>query len=715
MYIAALKDKVSHYTVAERELIEHAFCFADEAHGGQKRQSGERYIMHPVAVAILLADMKLDAASVVTGLLHDTVEDTRITVKDIEKQFGIEIAHLVRGVTKLSKIELRSKQSTQAENFRKLVLAMSDDIRVLLVKLIDRLHNMRTIHFMHSKDSQKRIALETMEIYAPLAERIGMRRVMDELHNLAFKTLHLEAYESIDMRLKRIEVEGEGQLQSIIQRLETTLQYAGIRGKVFGRRKTPYSIWRKTQRKSISFEQISDVHAFRVVLHSVADCYQALGAIHNEYLVVPGRFKDYVSTPKPNHYQSLHTTVISSNQCRIEVQIRTQEMEAIAKYGVAAHWEYKQEGVSSKDGRQYKWLQGLLEILNHAPTPDEFLEHTKLEMFQDQVFCFTPAGDLIALPCGATCIDFAYAVHSDIGNRCTGAKINLRLMPLRTELKNGDQIEIITSPSHEPSPTWERFVVTGKARASIRRYIRGQQQSEFFELGLAIVKKACRQHDMLFSKKLFEGNFESLNCEDFDELCIAVGRGEYTAHDVARKFFPKNAIPQLNEEKEERFNLPLPKARATKKQGNSSGIMIQGLVPGMAIHYAACCHPLPGDRVTGVVITGKGITIHTAECETLAQYQDQPERLLDLSWDEAGNDIFVGRIFMILRNQPGALGKISAIIGVAPANIVNLKITRRADDFFDLYVDINVQNSDALYKIMATLRGSPIVSYVERR
>lgn len=716
MYINALKDKVSHYTVAEKELIERAFYFADEAHSEQKRQSGERYIMHPVAVAMILADMKLDVASVVTGLLHDTVEDTSITLQDIETQFGSEVAHLVRGVTKLSKIELSSKQSKQAENFRKLVLAMSDDIRVLLVKLIDRLHNMRTLHFMHSPESKKRIASETMEIYAPLAERIGMRRVMDELHNLSFKNLHFEAYESLDMRLKRIEAEGEGQLKSIVQSLETTLQQAGIRGEVSGRRKTPYSIWRKMQRKNVSFEQISDINAFRVILHSVADCYQALGAIHNEYLVVPGRFKDYISTPKPNHYQSLHTTVIVGNQCRIEVQIRTAEMEAIAKYGVAAHWEYKQEGVSSKDGRQYKWLQGLLEILNHTPTPDEFLEHTKLEMFQDQVFCFTPKGDLISLPSGATCIDFAYAVHSDVGNHCTGAKINCRLMPLRTELQNGDQIEIITSPNHDPSPTWERFVVTGKARASIRRYIRSKQQSEFLELGAAIIKKACRQHEVPFSKKLFEGKIDPFNCETFDELCVAVGRGEYTAHDVARQCFPKDAIPRLDGEKIEQFSLPLLKARSrSNEKTNVSGVAIRGLVPGMAIHYAACCHPLPGDRISGVVVTGTGITIHTIECETLLQYQDQPERLLDVSWDDTELDTFIGRIFMILRNKPGSLGKVSAIIGATPANIVNLKITRRADDFFDLYVDVNVQSVDELNKIMATLRTSPIVSYVERR
>ena len=444
--------------------------------------------------------MKLDTASIITGLLHDTVEDTVATLEDIERMFGPDIAKLVDGVTKLSRLELQSDQTKQAENFRKLVLAMSEDIRVLLVKLADRLHNMRTLHFFKDEERRRRIARETMEIYAPLAERIGMHDMKDELEDLAFAELHPEARASIMARLAFLREKGEGLVERIIEELQETLTKAGITAEVSGREKTPYSIWRKMQQKNVGFEQLSDIMAFRVVVDSVEQCYHALGVIHSRYPVVPGRFKDYISTPKPNNYRSLHSAVIGPERQRIEMQIRTHEMHEVAELGVAAHWVYKQ-GAPKTEGRQYRWLRELLDILEHASDPQEFLEHTKLEMFQDQVFCFTPKGDLIALPRGATPVDFAYAVHSDIGDTCVGAKVNGRLAPLRTQLSNGDQVEIITSKAQTPSPTWERFVVTGKARARIRRFVRTQQRQQYLDLGKAILQKAFRQEGHDFQRE----------------------------------------------------------------------------------------------------------------------------------------------------------------------------------------------------------------------
>src|SRR5579864_2669324 len=483
---------------ADEAALNRAYVYSMKAHGAQLRASGDPYFSHPVEVAGLLAQMKLDSASIVTGLLHDTVEDTVATLDDIERLFGPEIARLVDGVTKLSRIELQSDQTKQAENFRKLVLAMSEDIRVLLVKLADRLHNMQTLHFLKDEERRRRIARETMDIYVPLAERIGMHRMKDQLEDLAFAELHSEARGSIIARLGFLREQGGDIVSRIVEELTETLKDGGLAAAISGREKSPYSIWRKMQRKNVSFEQLADVMAFRVLVNEVGDCYHALGLIHSAYHVVPGRFKDFISTPKPNNYRSLHTGVIGPERQRIEMQIRTGDMHEVAELGVAAHWIYKQQA-GAVDGRQYRWLRELLEILDHASNPEEFLEHTKLEMFQDQVFAFTPKGDLIALPRGATPVDFAYAVHSQIGDTCVGAKINGRLLPLRTELANGDQVEIVRSKAQTPSPTWERFVVTGKARAGVPPLVRQQQQTQYPHLGRGIGEEGFRQQREDFS------------------------------------------------------------------------------------------------------------------------------------------------------------------------------------------------------------------------
>ncbi len=692
---------------ADEAALNRAYVYSMKAHGAQLRASGDPYFSHPVEVAGILAQMKLDSASIVTGLLHDTVEDTVATLGDIERVFGRETARLVDGVTKLSRIELQSDQTKQAENFRKLVLAMSEDIRVLLVKLADRLHNMQTLHFIKSDDKRRRIARETMDIYAPLAERLGMHRMKDQLEDLAFAELYPEARAGILARLDFLRDKGAALVPRIEAELQHKLAEGGLAGTVIkGREKSPYSIWRKMQRKNVAFEQLSDVMAFRVLVDGVGDCYHALGIIHSAYHVVPGRFKDYISTPKLNNYRSLHTAVIGPEQQRIEAQIRTREMHEVAELGVAAHWTYKQ-GAGKTEGPQYRWLRELLDILEHASGPEEFLEHTKLEMFQDQVFAFTPKGDLFALPRGATAVDFAYAVHSQIGDTCVGARINGRLVPLRTELGNGDQVEIVTSKAQHPSPTWERFVVTGKARARIRRFVRTQQRAQYLDLGKAIVQKAFRQEGQEFSERPLEAVLKTFNCPAVEDLYVAVGQGLATGRAVINA-----AFPQQQEAKAKVVSL----ARARRKIGHhDTAVAIRGLIPGMALHFAGCCHPLPGDRIVGIVTTGKGVTIHTIDCDILENFAETPERWLDVAWSSSEADAsHVGRLNVMIANEPGNLGSLTTVIGKQGGNISNLKITNRSSDFFEIMLDVEVADVRHLTTIIAALRANPVINSVER-
>jgi GTP pyrophosphokinase len=702
-----LVERVKSYDPgADEDLLNRAYVYSMKAHGAQKRASGDPYFSHPLGVAGILTDMKLDTASVATGLLHDTVEDTGATLEDIERVFGGEIAKLVDGVTKLSRIELQSDHTKHAENFRKLVLAMSNDIRVLLVKLADRLHNMQTLDFIHDQEKRKRIGLETLEIYAPLAERMGMQRMKDELEDLSFAHLNPEARNSILKRLEFLREKGGDIVARVIAELRSRLAEGGVEAIVAGREKSPYSVWRKMQRKNVGFEQLSDIMAFRVVVGTVEHCYQALGVLHSRYSVVPGRFKDYISTPKPNDYRSLHTTVIGPERQRIEVQIRTGDMHQVAELGVAAHWQYK-EGAPTTEGRQYRWLRELLDILDHAAGPEEFLEHTKLEMFQDQVFCFTPKGDLIALPRGATPVDFAYAVHSEVGDTCVGARINGRIVPLRTRLENGDQVEIITSRAQSPSPTWERFVVTGKARARIRRFIRTQQRQQYIELGRSIVQRAFKQEGKELTEKALDGALKKLKCDDSDDVFAQVGEGHITGREVLTAVFPDTKAPRKR---------ATPTKRRAKATGTEHAIPITGLIPGMAVHYAGCCHPLPGDRIVGIITTGKGVTIHTIDCDTLESFADSPERWLDVAWDvgQDGQEFHVGRLHVVIANEPGSLGALTTTVGRNDGNITNLKITNRATDFFEMSMDVEVKDVRHLTNIIAALRATPSVSSVER-
>jgi guanosine-3',5'-bis(diphosphate) 3'-pyrophosphohydrolase len=701
---------------ANEDLINRAYVYAMKAHGSQKRASGDPYFSHPLEVAGILTHYKLDTDTIVTALLHDIIEDTEISLSELEGLFGGSVARLVDGVTKLTRIEFQSDQAKQAENFRKFVLAMSADIRVLLVKLADRLHNMRTLHYIKRPEKRQRIARETMDIYVPLAERIGMQEMKQELEDLAFAELNPDARQSILNRLEFLRSKGEDLIGRIIDELRQLLKVHKINAEISGREKTPYSIWRKMQKNEVGFEQLSDIMAFRVVVDGVEDCYRTLGVAHSAYPVVPGRFKDYISTPKPNGYRSLHTGVFGPERHRIELQIRTRHMHEVAEYGVAAHWNYKQ-GIPDEEGPQYRWLRELLEILEHAAGPEEFLEHTKLEMFSDQVFCFTPRGDLINLPHGATPVDFAYAVHSEVGDRCVGAKINGRMMPLRTQLRNGDQVEIITSKAQTPSPTWERFVVTGKARAKIRRFIRIQEREEYEKLGRSILQRAFAGAEYELTDKGLAGVLDVFKQPSVGDLCAQVGNGNLTGREVLEAVYPGVKKSRSKSIVENVVSFAQARRKKPAKADDKDGISIKGLIPGMAMHMAGCCHPLPGDRIVGIVTTGRGVTVHTIDCETLESFSDMPERWLDLAWDvadEESPELHVGRINISVLNVPGSLGDISTVIAKNGGNISNLKIVNRSEDFFDMLIDVEVKDVRHLTDVIAALRASPSINAVER-
>ena len=696
---------------ADEDALNRAYVFAMKKHGAQLRESGDPYYSHPIEVAGILTKFKLDCSSIIAGLLHDTVEDTDTTIEEIQQLFGKQVAAIVDGVTKLAMIEQKSGSSKQAENFRKLLLAMSDDIRVLLIKLADRLHNMRTLHFC-KPEKRARIAKETLDIYAPLAERIGMQEIKSELEEIAFAELHKEAHDSIVARLNFLREKDSNIVPKIIEQLQQDMEENGIKASVTGREKTPYSIWRKMQQKNASFEQLLDIMAFRICVEDIGTCYQALGVIHSKYHMIPRRFKDYISTPKPNGYKSIHTGVIGPENTRIEIQIRTFEMHEIAEKGVAAHWAYKQG--QKVEGRNFRWMRELLEILEQAQNPEEFLENTKLEMYNDQVFCFTPKGDLIGLPINSTPVDFAYAVHSSVGDTCVGAKINGEIKPLRTVLQNGDQVEVLTSKAQHPSTEWERFVVTGKAKAAIRRYVRAHKRDQFIALGKDILDRQFKGEKLEFSEKALVNVMPNFEAESIDDIYAKVGEGLITGWDVLRAVYPAYKQSKL-EKVVKAIKVPSLKNVLKKNKSKSEPLKIKGLVPGMAVHFAGCCHPLPGDRIVGIVTTGKGVAVHTIDCKVLEKFADEPERWLDIAWgDEAENETHVGRLKIMLANEPGALADLSNLVARNNGNISNLNIVYRTISYFELLVDVEVKDVKHLNDIIAALKASRVVSYVAR-
>jgi len=694
--------------VIDEAKIKKAVEFAVKYHGIQQRASGVPYYSHPLEVAEIIAEMRLDTDSIVTAILHDTIEDTDLTLEEIDKDFGKDVAKLVDGVTKLTKIKFHEDNVRQAENFRKLLIALSDDIRVLLIKLADRLHNMRTINFINNPEKKKRIALETLEIYAPLAERIGMQQIKTELQDICFGILNPDIRDSIVQRFKSIESGQDKLIPQIIDELQKTLEDQGLKAEVSGRRKTPYSTWMKMKQKNISIEQLSDIIAFRIIVDNVENCYRALGIIHTTYKMVPDTFQDFISTPKNNGYQSLHTVVIGPLLQKVEIQIRTHKMHDIAELGVAAHWRYKQGHNDSLDTKQYVWIRELLSILEQNNDPETFLQNTKLAMYYDQVFCFTPKGQLIALPKGATTVDFAYMVHSDIGNRCVGAKVNGKIVPLKTQLVNGDQVEIITSKHPTVSLSWEKFVVTGKARGEIQKVIQQQLRGQHIKLGKTIIYKALKANKIEDETKAIEAACK-FSSKTPDELFFALGEGTITREEVIKLATPKKS----------RLSSTLSLLKFTKKPSSKvedeNVIPIKGLIPGMAMHYAKCCHPLPGDKIVGIVHTGSGITIHTSDCEMLNNFASMPERILDLTWDNNKSNIpFISRIKVLLLNEPESLAILAGEIAKNGGNITNFKILSRNSNYFELIFDIEVKSLAHIEVIISALRIKEAIQYADR-
>lgn len=707
-----LVDMVKAYDPDIDEMrLNRAYVFSMKAHGMQKRASGDPYFSHPLEVAGILTGMQLDCDTIVTALLHDTIEDTVATYEQIEELFGIEIAKMVDGVTKLSELEYTSETSKQAENFRKFLLAMSNDIRVLLVKLADRLHNMRTLHYIKNPEKRARISKETLDIYAPLAERIGMQELMNELEDLSFPHVYPEAHESIMKRLDYLYANTENVRDEVIRELEKIFAENFLDAEVVGRRKQPYSIWKKITYRNVSLENQADLFAFRVIVDDVEDCYKALGIIHKTWQAVPGLLKDYISMPKPNGYQSIHTVVIGPQRKRIEVQIRSTEMDIIAEKGVAAHWGYKNDA-SKKDGVHFRWLQDLLEILEHASDPEEFLEHTKIAMYQNQVFCFTPKGELINLPAGSTVVDFAYAVHTNVGDTCVGGKVNGEPAQLNRVLSNGDQVEILRSDAQRPHQSWVKFVTTGKAKVAIRKFTRQLQKEEDIARGEEILINAFELEGREYTEKAITGAAKKLNLTGGSgKVFEKVGSGEISDRSVLEIVFP--GLKNKTETKSS-GSIVVDNKRPHKAGDNQ--LPIKGLIPGLSVHISNCCHPLPGDRIVGIVAEGKGILVHTIDCEALDVYTETPEDWLDLSWQmpENTNEIFIGRVDMELKHVSGALASVLSLVAQDGGNVSNIKINERSADVFRIELDLEVRDVKHLTDVVASLYASKYVSSIER-
>ncbi|RWN30946.1 bifunctional (p)ppGpp synthetase/guanosine-3',5'-bis(diphosphate) 3'-pyrophosphohydrolase [Mesorhizobium sp.] len=733
-----LVERVQRYKPDVNEaLLNKAYVYAMQKHGHQKRASGDPYFSHPLEVAAILTEMHMDEATIAVALLHDTIEDTTATRAEIDELFGPEMGKLVEGLTKLKKLDLVSKKAEQAENLRKLLLAISEDVRVLLVKLADRLHNMRTLD--HVPEAKRlRIAEETMDIYAPLAGRMGMQGMREELEEIAFRFINPEAYRAVTARLAEIFERNKDVLSEIEKALSALFEKYAIKAEVKSRQKKPWSVFRKMEAKALSFEQLSDIFGFRVVVDTVEDCYRALGAIHTTWSMVPGRFKDYISTPKQNDYRSIHTTIVGPSRQRVELQIRTYQMNKIAEYGVAAHSIYKDSGgkvngtahAISKETNAYAWLRRTIEQLAEGDNPEDFLENTKLELFQDQVFCFTPKGMLIALPRGATPIDFAYAVHTDVGDTCVGAKVNGRIMPLMTELKNGDEVEIIRSKAQVPPAAWESVVVTGKARSAIRRATKNAIRKQYSGLGIRILERAFERSGKTFTKESLKSVLHRLARKDIEDVLASVGRGELASTDVMKAVFPDYkdervtlAAPKQREEGWSKirnaagmlFQIPGRAARKDKDQPKDGAVPIRGVRGDLPVRFAPE-GAVPGDRIVGIVQPGTGITIYPIQSPALQAFDDQPERWIDVRWDidERTKERFPARVSVTAINAPGSLADIAQVVASNDANIHTLSMVRTAPDFTEMLIDLEVWDLKHLNRLLSQLKDNSSVSDARR-
>ncbi|MBU0780883.1 bifunctional (p)ppGpp synthetase/guanosine-3',5'-bis(diphosphate) 3'-pyrophosphohydrolase [Loktanella salsilacus] len=677
-------------------LLRDAFAFGEEMHEGQFRHSGEAYFTHPIAVAQILADMQMDDATIITALLHDTIEDTPASFKMVHDRFSREIAELVDGVTKLTNLQLTSRESKEAENFRKLFMATSKDLRVTLVKLADRLHNMRTIKSMKpEKQAQK--AHETMDIYAPLAGRMGMQWMREELEDLAFRVLNPEARNSIIRRFITLQREAGDVVARITADMRVELEKAGIQAEVMGRAKKPYSIWRKMQEKDMGFSRLSDIYGFRIITATEADCYRVLGAIHQRWRAVPGRFKDYISQPKTNGYRSIHTTVSGRDGKRVEVQIRTREMHEVAETGVAAHWSYRNgERVENRFAVDpVHWISKLTERLDEDGDHDDFLEAVKLEMFTDQVFCFTPKGDVIKLPRGATPIDFAFAIHTRIGMACVGAKVDGIRVPLWTRLKNGQSVEIITAEGQKPQATWVDIATTGRAKTAIRRSLREADRERFIRLGRELVRVAFENVGKKLTEKALRTAAKALALEGVDDMLASLGSADISARDIVRAIYPD-----------------LAQTTGDEIEANRA---VVGLAVDQSHRRARCCQPVPGERIVGIIYRGQGVVVHAIDCAALADFEDQPDRWIDLRWQDGQHRAVNTVTFDIsITNDAGVLGRICTLIGEQKANISDLKFIDRKPDYYRLLVDIDLSDAEHLHRVMTAVEADSNVSGVSR-
>lgn len=740
-----LVEKVQRYDPnADEALLNRAYVYAMKAHGHQRRASGDPYFSHPLEVAAILTDLKLDDATIATALLHDTIEDTDATRAEIDQMFGNEIGALVEGLTKIKRLDLVSKKAEQAENFRKLLIAISTDIRVLLVKLADRLHNMRTMEHM-KPESRRRISEETLDIYAPLAGRMGMQGMRDELEDHAFRWLHPEAYKTVTEKLTELREKNVGLVDEIDKALDSKLAEVGIKAEVKGREKKPYSIWSKMVNKQISLEQLSDIYAFRIIVDSIDDCYRVLGVAHTTWRTVPGRFKDYISTPKQNGYQSIHTTVVGPRHQRVELQIRTRVMHQVNELGVAAHALYKDgSGLNGrepgkhavpldKDSGPYAWLRRMVGTLLDGLNPEEFLEHTKLELFQDQVFCFTPKGRLIALPHGATPLDFAYAVHTDIGNAAVGAYVNGRHVPIDTQLRNGDEVEIQTAKSHTPPAAWESFAVTGRARSAIRRAAREGVKKKYIELGRRLLLAEFQNAGQIYTDDRLRKALPAVNLKTVDDMLAALGRNELSPQKVTAAIFPAEPAPEAAPAytPNRRFGrargqdgwfglktaMKSLKFRAADAEDASAktggGIFIRGVKNDLPVTFDDG-GAVPGDRIVGVMMPGEGIRIFQIHSPRLKQYEH--ESWIDVTWDidPQNPERFPALISVYAPNRPGTLAQVADVIGQAGGNIDSIKMVRRASDFTNLRIGLEVWDLMHLNSIIAGLKSKAVVSKVER-
>jgi GTP pyrophosphokinase/guanosine-3',5'-bis(diphosphate) 3'-pyrophosphohydrolase len=678
------------------KLLREAYQYGFDMHDGQTRHSGEAYFSHPIAVAAILTEQQLDDATIITALLHDTIEDTEASYSEVSARFGEEVAVLVDGVTKLTNLQLSSTETKQAENFRKLFMAMSKDLRVILVKLADRLHNMRTIRAMRPAKQQQK-ARETMDIYAPLAGRMGMQWMREELEDLAFKVLNPEGRASIMRRFITLQKETGDVIEKIAADMIHELDKAGIKATVIGRAKKPYSIWRKMQEKDQGFSRLSDIYGFRIITGTEADCYQVLGAIHHRWSAVPGRFKDYISQHKSNGYRSIHTTVSGRDGKRVEVQIRTQQMHDVAETGVAAHWSYR-DGVRSENPFAVdpaKWVSGLTEQFGAEDDHDEFLEAVKLEMYSDQVFCFTPKGDVVKLPRGATPLDFAYAIHTRIGSAVVGAKIDNMRVPLWTRIKNGQSVEIITAEGQTPQATWLDIATTGKARSAIRRALREVDRERFAKLGFELARAAFEHVDKKVTDKLLETAAKHLRLDGRETLLARLGSAELTARDLVQAVYPDLITDDRD---------VISRDRA-----------VIGLTAEQSFKRSPCCQPLPGERIVGLTYRGHGVIVHAIDCEALSMFEDQPQRWLDLHWQPGKHQaIYAVTLELTIGNDAGVLGRICTLIGEHKANISDLEFVDRKPDFYRLYLSIDLRDAEHLHSVMLALEAESDVAVIER-